>query len=528
MKTYLINFLSILFFLSAGFQYDSDLSAQTISTVKGIVFHDANGNGLYDVKVDSPLKNIAVSNGREVVLTNKSGMYEIPAGKNSVIFVIKPPQWKFPVDYNQLSHFYYLYSPGGIPGKSYEGLPPTGSLPESLNFPLYPNKEPDNFDVLVLGDPQPRDEKEINYFSRDVLPELVDLNVSLGITLGDIVFDKLELYQRMISTLSTIGVPMYYVPGNHDNDHLANTQEEARSTWLYNFGPTYYSFSYGPVHFITLDNVRWISENNKRFYRTGLGEDQMEFLKNEIRRLKNNQLLILLSHIPFERSTAWKSEDEKKAFFELIASHPNTISFSAHSHRHYHQFVDKKSGFPGIKPLHIVSVGTSCGALWTGAPDVYGIPNTMMSDGTPNCYTILHINKNECKLSWKAARRPADFQMHIDVPEFVLADSTMNIKVIANIFNALPSAEVKMKIGPYGNWYPMERNPVQDPYRIRAQELDKQLGNVPWRPLGNTGASEHIWTAEPKLKLDPGVYVIYVKAVDDWWEYEGKQILHVK
>lgn len=316
MKTLFINFLLILFFLSAGFQNKSILlSAQTTSFVKGIVFHDKNGNGIYDVKTDQPLKNIAVSNGREVVLTNQAGRYELPVGKYPAIFVIKPRNWKVPADDKNIHRFYYLHSPQGASGSNYKGLPPTGPIPEMINFPLYPVKEPDNFDVLILGDTQPRNEQEIHYFANDVLPGLIDINVPFGIILGDIVFDKLNLYDYLTNIISSIGIPIRYVPGNHDIDYTANNITDSRGTWFNTFGPTYYSFSYGPVHFIVLDDSRWIVEQDKRYYRTGLGEDQFEFVRNEIKRLKNDQLLVLLSHIPFEKSTAWESENEKKAFY---------------------------------------------------------------------------------------------------------------------------------------------------------------------------------------------------------------------
>ena len=528
MKAHSIICLLTSFLLLSGLQKESALLAQTGTKVKGIVYHDKNGNGSFEPSKDVTLSGIAVSNGREVVLTNRSGVYELPLRENSVIFVIKPRNWMVPVDENQLPQFYYVYSPRGVSGTKYAGMPPTGLLPEYVNFPLYTNNEPNKLDVLVFGDTQPRDETEIYYMARDVLPELIGIDASFGVTLGDIVFDKLELFGHLTNTLSTIGIPMRYVAGNHDNDYSGNDLTEARGEWMNTCGPTYYSFSHGPAHFVILDNISWIVEGDKRFYRTGLGEDQMEFLKNEIKRLPDNQLLVLMSHIPYEKSTAWESEAEKKAFYELIASHANTVSLAAHTHRHYHDFIDKEWGFPGDRPHHLVSVGTLCGAWWTGAPDEYGIPHAMMSDGTPNCYTILHINGNEWKLSWKAARRPADFQMHIDAPDYISANSAMTIKVLANIFNALPSADVRMKIGENGEWLNMKRKAQNDPFRLAVMERESQLGKVPWRSLGNIAVSEHIWEAEAGMNLTPGVYVIYVEAKDDWWEYEGRKLLHIK
>jgi hypothetical protein len=498
------------------------------TTVKGIVFYDRTGNGQYDKSGDKPLKGVAVSNGRDVVLTGRDGVYELPLRENCAIFVIKPRNWSVPVDENQLPRFYHLHSPEGLTGSKYSGLSPTGHLPDRVNFPLYREKEPNAFNVLVFGDTQARDEKEIYYMSRDVISEIRNVDAAFGITLGDVVFDNLTLYDHIVETHAATGIPWRYIAGNHDNDYSGNNTDEARGVWYRTFGPTYYSFTYGPAHFIVLDNIRWIVDGDERYYRTGLGEDQMEFLKNEIERLDSDQLLVLLSHIPYERSTAWADMNEKLAFYSLLASHPNTVSLAAHTHQHYHQFIGKESGFPGEKPHHLVSMGTVCGAWWTGAPDEYGIPHAMMSDGTPNSYGYLLIDRNNWKLQWKAASRPDNYQMYIDAPDFISPGNSEKIKVNANIYNALPTASVRMKIGKQGEWIQMDRTVQNDPSRLAVMEREKELGKVPWRPLGAARTSEHIWTAEKEIDLSPGVYIIYVESVDDWWHYEGRRLLHVK
>ena len=53
------------------------------------------------------------------------------------------------------------------------------------------------------------------------------------------------------------------------------------------------------------------------------------------------------------------------------------------------------------------------------------------------------------------------------------------------------------------------------------------LGSVPWRPLGTTSPSKHLWEARIDLgKLEPGVHLIEVSTTDIWWSYKGyRQIL---
>jgi hypothetical protein len=527
MKKILSVLLTVAFFLMPPLLNKSLLNAQVQTTVKGVVFHDKNENAVYDLDTDELLEGVAVSNGREVVVTNQEGEYELPLRNDAATFVIKPRNWAVPVDEENVPRFYKMFSATGVSGTKFEGLAATGLLPESVDFPLYPQKESDKVDVLVFGDTQPRDDKEIHYMSEDVIPELIGVDADFGVTLGDVVFDDLSIYDHLIGSLSNVGTPMWYVAGNHDFDYTGNNSAEARGTWFNTFGPSYYSFSYGQAHFVVLDNVRWIVEEDDRYYRTGLGENQMEFLKNELERLDENQLFVLMAHIPFEGSTDWYDEAEKQEFFDLIASHTNTVSLVAHTHQHYHHFIDKEQGFPAEQPHHMISMGTVCGAWWTGAPDEYGIPHTMMSDGTPNGYAFLHIDGNDWKLRWKTAGMPENNQMHIFAPDAVDTKDGA-FKVIANIYNALPDAEVKMKIGPKGEWIAMKRTPQKDPVRLAEKERENQLGETPWRKMGSDAESTHIWEAEVQPKFELGVYPILIKAKDDWYEYEGKKLVRIK
>ena len=45
------------------------------------------------------------------------------------------------------------------------------------------------FRAILFGDPQPCDQKEVDYISRDVVSDLIGTDASFGVTLGDIVND---------------------------------------------------------------------------------------------------------------------------------------------------------------------------------------------------------------------------------------------------------------------------------------------------------------------------------------------------
>jgi hypothetical protein len=118
----------------------------------GIVFHDANGNRDFD-DGEKPLAGIRVSNGREIVKTDENGRYELPVDDDTVLFVIKPRGWRTPISSHQLPRFYYVHKPQGSPDSKFAGVRPTGPLPKSVDFPLYPQEEPEEFKRSALRRP---------------------------------------------------------------------------------------------------------------------------------------------------------------------------------------------------------------------------------------------------------------------------------------------------------------------------------------------------------------------------------------
>ncbi len=499
-------------------------------TVSGVVFHDKGKTGYFDPAMDTPLEGIAVSNGRDIVVTNSNGQYMLEALDNSFVFLIKPQQWKPPVDSLQIPRFYYKNFPQGATGSTYQGLPPTPALPESLDFPLYPNDEPDEFEVIVFADTQPRNEKELYFLARDAVDELAGYDAAFGVTLGDLVFDDLNLFEPLNQIVAKIGVPWKHIIGNHDLDFSANDNTAARGAYFRNYGPSYYSFEYGPAHFIVMDNIRFIIDGDNRYYRPELSEDHMIFIENELNRIDKDKLLIVLMHIPWD-DRGWNMQ-QRDRLAELLASHTNTLSLGAHWHRHYHRFLGEDYGFSALNPHHMVSVGAVCGAWWRGFPDEYGIPHAVMSDGTPAGYGILKIADNQAKLHWQSSRRSADFQMHIHVPAKVETQNTPGLLISANIFNAMPDADVQMRIGENGPWITMEQVIDQDPLRKEMLEQEnairEQFEDFPGLEMRGAANSYKLWQAEIPEKLEPGMHLIHIRSKDRWWEHEGKKILWVK
>ena len=81
----------------------SVLSAQ--EKAKGYVYNDTNKNGKKESK-EKGISNVLVSNGVDVVATDKNGTYELQVTNDSPIFVIKPSGYQFALDVFNLPKFY--------------------------------------------------------------------------------------------------------------------------------------------------------------------------------------------------------------------------------------------------------------------------------------------------------------------------------------------------------------------------------------------------------------------------------------
>lgn len=496
-------------------------------TVTGLVFHDLNQNGEHDMG-ERGLRDVLVSNGTDIVTTDEGGHYEINADDNSILFIIKPRDWTTELDENNIPRFYTILSSDGAGGTDYAGLEATGPRPESIDFALYPQEESDTFRVVAFGDTQSRDLDEIGYIAHDSVQELIGVDAAFGFTLGDLVFDDLDLFQPLNEVIGQIGIPWRHVLGNHDIDFSADTNWDARGAYVRTYGPPWYAFTWGGAHFVTVDNIRWFAEGDERYYRTGLGEEQLEFIRNFLDLVPDDELVIFLMHIPWVDSTPWADETERARVFEVLASHPHTVSFAAHTHRHYHQFIDSEYGWPGEQSHHLVSMGAVCGAWWTGAHDEYGIPHSMMRDGSPTGYAFLDINGNDWKLQFKAARRPHDLQMHIFSPDEIPVTAIDTVEIFANVFNALPDADVLMRVGKSGTWQSMIREEKMDPVYEAMRKRDHALNDISWRRTGDANPTpRHLWQGILPEGLEPGTYTVFVRSEDEWGTYEGRRIIRI-
>ena len=503
--------LIVLILLIAGFLPANLGRAESKPTARGYVFEDLNRNGVRD-QGERGLPRILVSNQCEVTVTKKDGSWELPASDDTIFFVVKPSGWMTPVNHHNLPRFYYIHKPKGSPNLKFEGVKPTGPLPASIDFPLHRQTEPRKFQAIFFGDPQPRDQKELDYIARDVVEELIGTKAKFGVTLGDILFDDLSLFERNNAIIGQIGIPWYNVIGNHDLNFDGSDDRTSDETFHRHFGPNYFAYEYGPVVFVALDNVKWNGAKPKGTgtYTSWLGEEQLGFLKALLPRVPKKKLILFMMHIPIYQT------QDREELFRLIEDRPYTMSISGHTHWHGHRFLGEKEGWKGEKPHHHVINVTVSGSWWSGAPDESGIPHAMMSDGGPNGYTIFNFDREKAVIDFKAARRPANYRMSVFAPDEVTSDSGSSNFVYVNVFNGSENSKVRMRVGRTGEWITLKKVLEQDPYLLALKKQEKERPDIPGRKLPAPKQSDHLWKTAMPDGLPVGEHLISVQTEDMW------------
>jgi hypothetical protein len=485
--------------LATGFRASATL------TVQGYVYEDTNCNGKKDRK-EKGVGNIAVSNGREVVLTNGEGKYLLPINDDNIIFVIKPAGYKIETDeYNQPRSF-YIHKTGGSPVLHYEGVKPTGNLPVSLDFALIKYNESETFASLIFGDSQVYNEDEIEYFERGIVDETKTLTTpSFGITLGDLVGDNLKLHLPYKNAIKKIGLPWYNVIGNHDMNYDAKADSLSDETFEANFGPANYAFNYGKAHFIVLDDILYPDPVDGKGYRGGFRSDQLDFVQNDLQFVAFDRLVVICLHIPLNSNNDAFRKDDQQRLFHLLDNYPNVLILSAHTHYQTQHFVGRRND---LKPLHEYNVGTSCGDWYSGIFDEKGIPVATMRDGTPKGYALLNIDGNQYKLDYKVAGKPVDYQINLYCPK------VNAVVIFANFFMGDNSSVLEYRVN-QGEWKKMNKTEDYDPAYYRYMQEwdyieDVRQGRRPSHPVRCT----HLWRANIPSNLPDGQHTVEVRTTD--------------
>lgn len=500
----------------------SSVASKKVGVVKGVVFEDRNRNAQRD-SGEPGLRNVIVSNGHDVVQTEVDGRYELPAFDEMTVFVSKPRQFAFPEDSRGVPRFYYTHRGHGSPDtiEDYRALKSTGELPSSLDFALIPSPSPNRFRMLALGDTQVRTDTHVSHLRDSLLASVGELEPAptFAVALGDLVDNTLSLYPRYARVMEQLEIPVFYVPGNHDLNFDAPTDAYSLETYQKFFGPPYYSFDYGQVHFVVLDSVVKTGSGHQD-YRGQFDEAELAWLKHDLEHVAPQTLIVVSTHIPLSSwidrsSTTGRAEicnrDELYAVLGdrkvlVLAGHTHTVERSSSGH--------KEEGWRAPLPYPQIIAGAVCGSWWEGELDPAGVPFAFQRDGAPKGYMVLDFDGDEYRVDYRTTGA-TDTQMHVSlvdglgevIPGAVLESKRSRVaRVVANIWAAPPDADVEIEVD--GQTVSASRDlESPDPYAVaNLKGLSRRLQML------NTS---HLWTAVlPELEVGVHEIRVVAKAAD--------------
>ena len=214
---------------------------------------------------------------------------------------------------------------------------------------------------------------------------------TFGLCLGDITGYDHSLYEEYNRIMSTNGIRYRYVIGNHDMDNYGRSFETSTHSWEKVFGPTYYSFEVGDVHYIVLNDNFFIG---KDWYYIGyLEEKQLKWMEKDLANVGTDKKVVVALHIPttlskedrsdyvFNYSIAADVMSNKKGLYELLAPY-DAVILSGHMHFGNNQIINDK--------LIELNIGALSGAWWCG---------DVCIDGAPAGFKVIDFNGT--KVEWE-------------------------------------------------------------------------------------------------------------------------------
>ncbi len=387
------------------------------------------------------LAGVRVSDGRSVVLTDAEGTYTLLADRRQpFVFASIPAGHAIP------------QGPKGS-AKHYQALRADDEQTAVFDFePL--GESDDRHAFLVLADPQTQNAYEMGLFHAQTVPD-VQQTVSrlgapvFGVGCGDLMFNELSLFPEYERAVGAMGVPFFQVVGNHDLDFDAPTDEGSTRTFRQHFGPTYYSFDRGEIHYVVLDDVAWLGNQ----YVGYVDDLQLSWLAADLSTVEPGRTVVVFLHIPLLGTgdvRAGKSNPSpggavanREAIYALLEPF-NAHVMSGHTHESEHVF---EGG------VHEHIHGTVCGAWWTG-PICY--------DGTPSGYGVYEANGSALAWHYKATGEARDVQLRA-YPRGT--DPSAPDEVVANVWNWDPEWQVMLYADGMRRG-PMARRRGRDPLSV--------------------------------------------------------------
>lgn len=521
-----------------------NFSEDTEEIIRGSVYSETNNNNRRD-RFEPGIAGVNVSNGCQVVQTDGGGNYQIPIHATQIMFITKPAEFDLQLDENNLPQFFYRHYPDGTPkeiaGTSIEWAWPviesTGPLPSVMNFGLIPREQSaSEFAAHAFADTQARFEIGQDMLREDLVNPLIGnpYGVEFGITVGDVVYDNLGLYDRHKAMMALMEIPQWNLPGNHDINFASPDAIFANETFKSHFGPTYYSFNHGNVHFVALNNVEYAGDGQQfgnSGYRGFIPEHQLQWLAQDLANVSSNKLIVIATHIPLVSEAddglsephSGPNTENFSRLLDILEPFSNIYGIAGHdTSNSWKVEVNHNHGWQG-QPWIAHTLAEVRGSGWPkGLRDARGVRDSIMEDGNPNGFYVLRFDDKAVTPDFipfpfgpDAAQR---LRITLDPPLAQQNSDSINrgtvqtdTKVVVNLFDGGVRDSVWASIDggeAQTMTYAVRTDPFVDRLDSRYQDTDSEYSPA--------ARSAHIWEMNLPNGLDEGLHTVRIRTEDEF------------
>jgi Icc protein len=378
--------------------------------ISGIVFEDANANGRQDGN-ENGISQVILSDGIQVVQTDRQGRYHLSTERSRVLFVSLPGEY-LPIG----DFFEHLWDHR------------SGDV---LDFPLVKHPWSESLSFLFFTDSHVTPAEKFNAVAgmKAAVAHMNRQDAALVISGGDLIMDALHacereargqfaLYEELVSTLR---MPLFNAIGNHElyglylegvgeDSCVVEEEDPLYGVGLYRelLGPDYYSFNYGPYHFVVLNTMGFTKVHNSkgdtvRVYYGTVDSLQLDWVRKDVQMVSDEMPIILVGHIPFLTAThafegysdyqvinyllddpeassyAHVVSNASQVINEVLAGRRVILALAGHHHNHeVIHWADSQHN------ATFVLGGSICGQWWQGDRRIAG-------SSWPEGYVLVHL-----------------------------------------------------------------------------------------------------------------------------------------
>lgn len=529
------------------FQSNLKAQAQKGANIYGVV--ESNGQ---------PMAGVAVSDGVEIVLTNKKGCYNIKSDKkHGYVFVILPSCYEAPI------------TDGDVVPAFWANLNKDTAEAERHDFQLS-YKDNRKHAMIAVTDIHlanmyhdqkqfhenfmPRLKEEVNKYSQQGIPVYT-------ICAGDSSFDLYwyDYLYDIITFRSTLKqakypTPFFNVMGNHDHDGAiscgSETDWKASQKYRDSFGPLYYSYNIGDVHYIMLDNIIYINSTNgakkpgknivgKRNYSHGLTEEQLEWLQKDLALVENASTpIVIVMHCPLctytnkectkIRTYFTRMEGDKKISNDFesvgrlakILEKYNKVHFvTGHTHRNITCWCKNDTSHPELKNIVDINIGAVSGSWWR--TNAYGYVS-LGPDTAPTGFEVFPVDGQKVEWYWTSIDDGSNKQFRVfdgnEVRKYYQTNQEVRVLLshYDNIFDfsSLKDNEVLIHVWAWdptwkveafenGKALPVRREITENPQHTLAYVIPKTSWKQHWPKRNGQEKTDHIFSVTASAPNTP-------------------------